>query len=89
MKYRNKIEGVVFELDDGDKSTDGVVELHGELAEEADDELITSSIKILRTRGYLIVNPKFAKWCNMATEELKKRIDAGVDLNKLHKNKKK
>lgn len=60
MKHKDKVEGVIVEIDDGDKSTDDITELHGKLAEEADDELVVSAIKILKDRGYKIIPP--GKW---------------------------
>jgi hypothetical protein len=59
MKHKDKIDGTIIEMDDGDKSTDDITELHGKLAEEADDELVASAIKILKDRGYIIISPRY------------------------------
>jgi hypothetical protein len=54
MRHKDKVDGVVVEIDDGDESTEYITELHGKLAEEADDELVEFAMKILRDRGYEI-----------------------------------
>jgi len=54
MKHKDKIEGIIIEMDDGDKSTDDITELHGILAEEADNDLVEFAKKILLDRGYKV-----------------------------------
>jgi len=63
MKHRSKIEGIEVELDDGDKSTEDITELHGKLAEEADEQLVQFALKILKNRGYKIISSEEA-WKN-------------------------
>jgi len=55
MKKRTKIDGVVMEIDDGDKSTDDIVELFGELNEEADQERLQFLKRHAASYGYKIV----------------------------------
>ena len=55
MKHRSKIEGIEVELDDGDKSTEDITELHGKLAEEAGEDLVKFAMKILEARCYTII----------------------------------
>lgn len=58
MKYKNMVDGVKVILDDGDKDTDDITELLGSFADEADNELVDFSYKILVDRGYEVKVPK-------------------------------
>lgn len=49
------INDVIYELDDGDESTNDITELHGKLAEDADNELVDFAYTILVDRNYKVI----------------------------------
>ena len=55
MKHKNVVDNVMYEMNDGDDSTEDITELHGKLAEQADDEMVASWILGLKKRGYKVV----------------------------------
>jgi len=57
MKHKDIVDGVEVEFDDGDEATEDITELHGKLAEQADDEMVKSWIRDLKKRGYTIIPP--------------------------------
>lgn len=56
MKKRTKIEGVIIEIDDGDTSTDDIVELFGELNKEADQQRLQFLKRHAASYGFKIVD---------------------------------
>ena len=70
MKHRDKIDGVVNEMDDGDKETSDITEIHGEFREQAVAESIKFALDLLKgcgcdmlefEKGYLITKPQAIK----------------------------
>jgi hypothetical protein len=57
MKHKFKKDGLEFIIDDGDRSTDDITELHGQFADEAEDELIEFALKILEKHGWICEPP--------------------------------
>ena len=51
MKYKTKINGVVILFDDGDNKTSDIMELDGELAEEADNRRLKFMKGRLKSSG--------------------------------------
>jgi len=58
MKHRDRVDGVIIQIDDGDKSTDDIVELHGELNDEGNKEDVEFALRHLQGQGYEITSRK-------------------------------
>ena len=56
MKYKELIDVVEVEFDDGDKSTSDIVDItrSKELCDRADDEMVAGWIRGLKLRGYKV-----------------------------------